>query len=276
MKKDNLWDRMKAYESNYDFKLLKRVPVIIRLDWRAFHTFTKWCKKPFDIYLISAFHAAIKSILKDIQWRNIAYHQSDEVSILITDYDTLETQWFFDYRVNKINSVVASVMSNAFNSYYNWDRFAEFDCRCFNIPEDDVANYFLRRQKDRARNSLQMFARSYYSTKELQWKKTADLHEMIFKKWDNRNNLMPLFKNWTYFTKNWEVSDIVPTYNNINDLIQSCFKDEDQQQDEACSNEWMGLKSQQVSWIIRCLKQKIWSFFSRKVIWENQEEDMKT
>lgn len=225
MNKDNIWDRMKWYESNYDTRLLKRTPVIIRLDGRAFHTFTRWCEKPFDNKLIDAFNSSVKSILENIQWWKLAYHQSDEVSILITDYDTIDTQWYFDYRVNKINSIVAANMSNAFNVFYdNGWKMALFDCRCFNVPEDDIANYFLWRQKDRVRNSLQMLSRSYFSTKELHWKNRSDMHEMLHSVWVNWSDLDWRLKNWTYFTKWWEEYDIMPTFESINTLVTESLK----------------------------------------------------
>lgn len=221
---DNMWDRMKWYESVSDMRLTKRVPVIIRIDWRAFHTFTRKCKKPFDQNIIDAFVLATEKISKDIMWFKIAYTQSDEVSILITDYDTIQSESFFGYRISKINSVVASMFTNYFNEIYVWDDNAVFDCRCFNIPESDIANYFLWRQKDWEKNSIQMYARSMYTTKELYKKKLSDLHDMLYQKWCNWATLDEQLKNWSYITKKWN-RYIRPDFQCVSDLLDKVFAD---------------------------------------------------
>lgn len=214
--KDSLWNRMKSYEVISDFRLLRKIPVILRIDGRAFHTFTRWFEKPFDQWLIDWLVESTISTCKEIQWFKLAYCQSDEISILLTDFETHDTQAFFDYRINKINSIVAAKFSNAFNVFFDrWGAMAEFDCRCFNLPIEDVPNYFLWRAKDWERNSLQMLARSEFSAKQLHGKKRADMHEMLFQKWINRANLHPQLKNWTYITKSMDLEFVEPTYENI-------------------------------------------------------------
>jgi len=117
--KDSLGDRIKHnYENRNRSYLLRRTPVIMRLDGKAFHTLTRNCNKPFDIEFSSAMIYAGHKLLKEIQGAECAYTQSDEISILITDYETLETEAWFDYNVQKMTSVAASVASLAFSDAY--------------------------------------------------------------------------------------------------------------------------------------------------------------
>jgi hypothetical protein len=54
--KDSLGDRMKAYESlEADHLIDAEVPLVVRLDGRAFSTFTRGMNKPFDarLFLLS-------------------------------------------------------------------------------------------------------------------------------------------------------------------------------------------------------------------------------
>ena len=179
----NLGDRMKNnYEDRYRFKLTRRVPVILRLDGKSFHTLTKSCVKPFDDAFIAAMSITASYLLQEIQGAKVAYVASDEISLLLTDFDTLTTDAWFDYNVQKMCSIAASMASTYFtNAYLSADsgQFALFDCRAFNIPEDDVANYFIWRQKDWIRNSVSMAARAHFSHKECHKKSTQDLRNML-------------------------------------------------------------------------------------------------
>jgi tRNA(His) 5'-end guanylyltransferase len=195
MKKDSLGDRMKCYESVSRNFLTRRTPAIIRIDGKAFHTFTKHCIKPFDKYLNGAMVYTMEYLLNNIQGAKLGYTQSDEISILVTDFDTIHTDAWFKYNVQKMCSVSASIATAAFNSYYEYERLAMFDARVFNIPEDEVCNYFIWRQKDWERNSLQMLSRAHFSDKELHGKKRADMHEMLHSKGVNWTNLEDRWKN---------------------------------------------------------------------------------
>lgn len=219
--KDTLWDRIKEYENVNRNYLMKNSNVIIRLDWKSFHTFTRWLDKPFDIDLITIFQKVVKLLAKEISWFKLAYIQSDEISIWMNDLDTIQTEWWFDYNINKINSVCASLCTWYFNKLWNKsDKIAFFDCRCFNIPQDDIANYFLWRQKDWYRNSVQMYARSMFSQKELQWKKMQDMKDMLFNIECDRDDIKSVFKNWTYMLQDWlTFEDIRPSYENISALV---------------------------------------------------------
>jgi|WetSurMetagenome_2_1015567.scaffolds.fasta_scaffold02484_15 tRNA(His) guanylyltransferase len=164
---DSLGDRMKAnYEDRQRVYLTRRTPVIIRLDGRAFHTLTRQLDKPFDMRLMYAMVDAAKAVFAEIQGCKLSYVQSDEVSFVLTDYDSLNTQAWFDYNKSKIESISAALMTRYFNRYFHLEGI--FDARSFNIPESEVANYFLWRAKDWRRNSVQMLAQHYFSHRELQ------------------------------------------------------------------------------------------------------------
>jgi tRNA(His) 5'-end guanylyltransferase len=185
---DTLGDRIKNnYENRGRFYLTRRTPVIIRLDGKAFHTFTKGCDKPFDKFLMDCMDNATKRLSENIQGFKFAYVQSDEVSILLTDDDNLETEAWYDYNKSKMESVSASMMTAYFNSYFNDAKLAFFDARSFNIPKEEVVNYFLWRAQDWNRNSLSMYCSAFYSHSELMNKRKEDKHEMLHK----------IGKNWT-------------------------------------------------------------------------------
>lgn len=188
-------ERMKRnYERPYSTMLTRRMPVIIRLDGKGFHTFTRGCDKPFDEKISNTMLKTAEKLVGNIQGAKIAYTQSDEISLLLTDYDTIETDAWFEYNVQKICSVSASMCTAFFNSVYNHDapqgkrKMALFDPRVFNIPKEEVMNYFLWRQQDWIRNSVQMCAQSLYSQKQLNGKNIYEMKEMSKMKgldWDS-------------------------------------------------------------------------------------------
>lgn len=196
-----LGDRMKHnYEDRYRIKLTRRMPVIMRLDGRAFHTFTKRvCEKPFDDVFMESMIEVTKYLCKDIQGAKLAYIQSDEISILITDYDKLNTEAWFDYNIQKMCSVSAGMASAMFNSF--WRGVCDekslqcFDSRVFNIPREEVCNYFIWRQQDWVKNSIQMFARQFFSHRQLDKKTTSDVHEMLYALVD---------RNWAGLKEEWK------------------------------------------------------------------------
>lgn len=183
MDKTSLGDRMKAnYEQRARTYLTRRTPVILRLDGKAFHTFTRGAVKPFDNSVISAMQHTMEYLVENIQGARFGYTQSDEISILVCDYDRHETGAWFDYQVQKVCSVAASMATAMFNSAFHGKfthAFAMFDCRAFNIPQDEVANYFLWRYQDWARNSTSMVAQSMFSHKELQGMSVKEMEVMI-------------------------------------------------------------------------------------------------
>jgi tRNA(His) guanylyltransferase len=206
--KDALGDRMKAnYEDRYRIKLTRRMPVILRLDGKAFHTLTKGCEKPFDQKLCRAMYKSAYQVCGEIQGFKCAYIQSDEVSILLTDFNRLTTDAWFDYNLQKIVSVASSMMTAWFN--FNWSREvgqnpALFDCRAFNVPKEEVTNYFVWRQKDWFKNSLSMFARNFFPHKQLIGKNADEIHQMLHSKGENWAKLSDVWKNGTFITRGEE------------------------------------------------------------------------
>ena len=190
---------------NYELRarsyLTRRTPVIMRLDGKAFHTYTRGMQKPFDYDLMDMMRSTAKFLCEEIQGAKMAYTQSDEISILITDYAKLSTNAWFDYQVQKMCSVAASMATAKFNQlaidfqmtnynhYVKEIALAFFDCRVFNVPKEEVANYFLARQKDAVENSISMLAQSLYPHKVLQGKNGGEMQEMCFQKGENWNDL---------------------------------------------------------------------------------------
>jgi tRNA(His) 5'-end guanylyltransferase len=230
MEKDSIGNRMKAnYEDRSRYKLTRRTPVILRLDGKAFHTVTKRCQKPFDICLRNHMVATARAVLCEAQGAKLAYIQSDEISILLTDFDTLTTDAWFDYNIQKIVSVSAAIASVEFSKQFKDTGI--FDCRAFNIPKEEVCNYFVWRQQDWVRNSLAMLAQSQFSHKELQHKNSADMHEMLHTKninwadleshWKNGNILYRDSKGWI----NWvETSEII--FKDNRDIVERYLEGE--------------------------------------------------
>ena len=192
----SLGQRMKnCYELASTFFLMRRTPVILRLDGKCFHTFTRGCNKPFDRELSNAMCETTSNMCQEIQGAKFAYTQSDEISILLTDYDNLDSSAWFDYKIQKMCSVAASMCTDLFAQSYVAKRGARFDARVFNLPPEEVVNYFVWRQKDWIRNSIQMVAQSMYSQKQLHGKSNDILLEMIQEEGCDWNTIS---KRWKY------------------------------------------------------------------------------
>jgi tRNA(His) 5'-end guanylyltransferase len=220
-KKDSLGTRMKEYESVLANKLIRRTPVIIRLDGKAFHTFTRGMNKPFDEELMLCMSLATQYLVKNIEGCEFGYTQSDEISLLLTDYKRLETQAWFDYKVQKMVSIASSMCTLAFNENFQGhfakagrkdflDRSAFFDARAFNIPRDEVVNYFHWRQSDWTRNSIQMVGRSKFSQKQLHGKSCNEIQELLFtEKGINWNDIETYKKRGNCVYKRGVVTEMV-------------------------------------------------------------------
>lgn len=121
-KHSDLDTRMKTYyEQISKIKLMKRCPVICRIDGRAFHTFTRGFKKPFDDVLIKTMHETAKYLCENVQGCVLAYTESDELSLLLIDYQKLDSDAFFNYEVQKLCSVISSMATLAFNKFFFWE-----------------------------------------------------------------------------------------------------------------------------------------------------------
>jgi tRNA(His) 5'-end guanylyltransferase len=243
MDNSNLGTRMKTYyEQIPKTKLMRRTPVIIRIDGKAFHTFTRGFQKPFDEVLIESMQETTKYLCENIQGCVLGYTQSDEISLVLVDYQKLETSAWFDYEVQKMCSIAASMATLAFNRYFventknealvfteEWledDEFnpnyrnkklrelwlvhdkavkkgAMFDARVFNIPKEEVTNYIYWRQLDATRNSIQMVGQVNFSHKELQNKSCNDIQDMLItQKGVNWNDLPTYQKRGSCIVKN--------------------------------------------------------------------------
>jgi tRNA(His) 5'-end guanylyltransferase len=190
--KDELGERMKCqYEDRTRYFVPRRTYTIIRLDGKAFHTYTKKLDKPFDSNLYSDIDNAIITLLPHIQGAVFAYTQSDEISVLVTDFALPTTSAWFDGNIQKIVSVSSSIITAEFNHLRRMRHFetqptmndfklAYFDARIFTIPDRiEVMNYFIWRNQDCARNSVSMLAQANFSHKELQSKSTIKMIEML-------------------------------------------------------------------------------------------------
>ena len=179
-----LAERMLAnYENRYQFEIPRRTYTILRIDGRAFHTFTAKMEKPFDSELSSAMDRAAIALCSQATGCAFAYGQSDEYSFLLTDFASPQTEAWFGGGLQKIVSVAASVFTMAFNqSPVRIPPSATFDCRAFIIPDPiEVENYFLWRQQDAARNSVQMVGRSIYSHSQLENLSCDEIQEKLFR-----------------------------------------------------------------------------------------------
>jgi tRNA(His) guanylyltransferase len=203
---DTLGSRIKRYEKVYDQTLTPRSCLFIRVDGKAFHTYTKGAVKPFDQDIIDAMVEAATKTSREMQMFKAAYIQSDECTFMLTDFDNLETQGWFGYELNKVVSVTASMFTAFFNHAIAYTGFgsnpglpcAFFDARAFVAPTDDAPNVFLWRQIDWERNSVQMLSRSLYSHKELEGKKRKDMLELCKAKGADWENLPDQLKYGTY------------------------------------------------------------------------------
>ena len=207
---DELGTRMKEfYEGVPKIRLVRRMPVAIRIDGKAFHTFTRGFQKPFDEILVKSMQDTMKYLCENIQGCVLGYTQSDEITLILVDYKHLNSDAWFDYEIQKMCSIAASMATMAFNkafasnvakqskrlyseyleekdaSYIDtleiaMNKGAMFDARCFNIPKEEVANLIYWRQLDATRNSIQMVGQANFSHKELQNKSCNMIQEMLF------------------------------------------------------------------------------------------------
>lgn len=229
---DSIGTRMKEYyEAVPKTKLMRRTPVALRIDGKSFHTFTRSFQKPFDMILMKSMQETMKYLCKNIQGCVFGYTQSDEITLILIDYQTLTTDAWFDYEVQKLCSVSASMATMAFNQFFSADvddygraniedwylggtnrelsdnersalKYIEsynkslvggamFDARCFNIPKEEVCNLIYWRQLDATRNSIQMVGQAYFSHKQLEGKKCNDIQDMLMEQFDINWNNYP-------------------------------------------------------------------------------------
>ena len=220
--------RMRGYEYVTRTHLPRRIPAIIRVDGKAFHSFTKGLRKPFDDFFRNIMQLTMQYMCENVQGRVFGYTQSDEISLLLTDYETIATDAWFDYTIQKMCSVAASMATLAFNKFWaeefqaqieHWDReddgtmdeemekwvweylvntiqpklfTAMFDARVFSIPKDEVCNYFIWRQQDATRNSIETVGQTYFSQKDLNGRSQNEIQEMLWQQHSINWNTYPI------------------------------------------------------------------------------------
>ena len=211
----NLHERMKQYEAVSQTYLMRRTPVIIRLDGVAFHTFTKNFDKPLDEVLSTAMKGTTLYLVNNIQGCVLGYTQSDEISLVLQDYKKLDTDAWFGYNVQKLVSVSAKMATAELNRLFNRyiailpgetsGRYHEaimenigFDSRCWNLPFEEVNNYLIDRQQDAERNSINLLAQQYYSQKELDGIKSNELQNKLFSEQGVNWNDLPDYQKRGY------------------------------------------------------------------------------
>jgi len=234
--KDAIGIRMKEfYENKTRLFLPRRTYTIIRIDGKAFHTYTKGLKRPFDEKFIQDMDDTAIYLCENIQGAKFAFVQSDEISILLTDFDKINTSAWFDGNIQKMSSISASMATARFNKLRP-DKIALFDSRVFTIPSrTEVENYFIWRQMDTVRNSISSVAQSLYSPKELMGINTDKMQEMCFRKGINWNDYDPRLKRGRMIIKSireygtsirtyWE-SNESPIFTQDREMLKSVIPD---------------------------------------------------
>ena len=198
MSSDSLGDRMKEQYERRSVRIRTgRMPLIVRVDGKAFHSYCRGCARPFDFKLIDVMNSVAVSLCEQMQGAQIAFVQSDEISVLLHNYKRHASTAWFDNKQSKIESVTASIaaanMTMLSERLFGSVRPAYFDARSFVMPESEVNNYFVNRQQDWTRNSIAMLAQSMFSARELHGKSCAVMQEMTFQKSGKNWNDLPTF-----------------------------------------------------------------------------------
>lgn len=201
-----LGDKHKKYEARTETKLMNGCPVVIRLDGRAFHTFTRGLKRPYDARMSKAMIDTTIDLVSETS-ADIGYCQSDEITLGFGNLDNTK-EFMFSGRVQKIVSVVASIASVKFNRIIQEtiperaNLMPVFDARVFQYPTLELAaETFMWRETDATRNSLTMAAHAHYNHKELQGAGFTKKHDMLHAKDVNWNDYPAFFKRGTYVGK---------------------------------------------------------------------------
>ena len=245
--------RMKDdYENVVKPRLNDKEPIIIRIDGKAFRTFTKNLKKPFDDLFVRSMQQTVKYLCENIPNIIFGYQHSDEISLLLIK-DEISTPWF-NYDVQKVSSVSASMATMVFNNsfrqnantwiseYHAWcnmaydcdeekDAYEEalnkamclgamFDSRCFNIAREDVINYFFWRQSDASRASIRMTAQVYFSHQQLLKKTRDDIRYMLRDQKGIDWESFPIAYKWGVCCikdeQGWKLDTQIPLFKNKN------------------------------------------------------------
>lgn len=253
-KKDSLGDRMKNYENVTRNYLMRRTPVIIRCDGRAFHSFTRGFDKPYDEVLCATMQDTMEYLCENVQNCVLGYTQSDEISLVLADYKNINTSAWFDNNIQKMVSVAASLATSAFNKFFlsniykigfntcsDWSdqeifavsevyskaviKRATFDARVFNIPPEEVCNCLIWRQQDAIRNSIQGLGQKYFSQKRLNGKNCDEIKNMLVSEQSIFWEQVPLkFQRGSCCIKTdkgWIIDDEIPLFKEDRNYVNS-------------------------------------------------------
>lgn len=204
--KTSLGDRMKSYEfPSTARKAFKGQPLVVRLDGKSFHTFTKGLKRPYDERLSNLMVETSKALVDRFQAK-VGYTQSDEITLLWNIDCDGSAEFPFDGRFQKMESLLAAYSTAFFNkklAEYLPEKSNElpiFDARAFVVPNlMEAYHAILWRQQDATKNAISMAAQSMFSHKALQNKNSSEMQEMMWQAYDvNFNDYPPFFKRGTF------------------------------------------------------------------------------
>lgn len=231
MTKDPIGDRLKRmYEDVFRAFLPRNTYAILRIDGKAFHTFTRGLERPYDKRLADCLDAAAMTLCKEMMGAKFAYGQSDEYSFLFTDFDQAETEMmWFGGNIQKIVSVSASIFTASFNAAWSTvapQSIATFDARAFIIPNRaDVERYFVWRQLDASRNSLNMLASAHFGHKDLHGKGTKDKHDMLHSLGVNWNDCGADFKRGRVVRREPSTREVTFTHKRTKEVISTSVEE---------------------------------------------------
>ncbi len=237
------------YESVTQTKITRRIPTIIRIDGKAFSSLTQGLQKPYDVSFNVLMQETMLKLCEEIQNVALGYQQSDEISLLLIDYTTFETEQWFGGKVQKMTSVSAALATYFFNNILNKynknisagctvptgichllmsEKIKVFDSRVFVVPKEEVANYFIARQKDATRNAIIGLAQTELGKKEILNQNCDELQDRLFKeKGINFNDLPTVQKRgacvrkfWQGYSLDTEIPIFTANRNYIEDLIE--------------------------------------------------------
>lgn len=208
MSNDGLGDRCKDLEQREAGRAAMRgLPLLARLDGRAFHTFTRGLTRPYDPAMSRCMIETARTLVEETQAR-VAYTQSDEITLAWYEPADGATTYLFDGRWQKLGSVLAGLASARFNQLVAEHLPAKaallphFDCRLWQVPTlADALDVFVWRESDAVKNSISMAASALYSDRELHGQDSAAKQELLFQRGVNWNDYPAFFKRGTYLQR---------------------------------------------------------------------------
>jgi tRNA(His) 5'-end guanylyltransferase len=196
---------MKNYEGvEAKRRFMPLLPIYARIDGKSFSKFTKGMKRPYDADMSRAMVETTKYLVEQTN-ACMGYTQSDEIS-LVWYSDKIDSQVFFDGRIQKMTSIVAAMTSVKFLTMMQ-ELFPQkvvntlpvFDCRVFQLPtKTEATNVFVWRERDATKNAISMAAQSVCSHKSLQNKNGNEMQEMMWQRGINFNDYPAFFKRGTF------------------------------------------------------------------------------